>query len=143
MNRRLLVLLAVALAALLIAPIVLLLVARPTAAPSASPSGIRSTSSARPSATAPADGAIAFVDAESREDAAWYRIGADGGLIPPRLQIGTMAGGTTFERVMADPMVHPNAIVPLRPVLGVGDGVVVIVEDDRRRSTMRAVVAAS
>jgi len=143
MNRRWLALVAVALAALLIVPVVLILAARPVAAPSASPTDIRSTSSGYPSATAPADGAIAFVDAESPEDAAWYRIGADARQFPPRLQIGTMAGGATFERVMADPTVNPNAIVPLRPVLGVGDGVVVIVEDDRRRSTMRAVVAAS
>lgn len=143
MNRRWLALVAVAFAALLIAPIVLLLVARPVAAPPASPSGSSSAPSESPSPTVSVEGAIAFVDAESPEDAAWYRIDADARLFPPRLQIGTNAGGVTFERVMADPTADPNAIVPLRPVLGVGDGVVVIVEDDRRRSTMHAVVAAS
>jgi hypothetical protein len=143
MNRRWLALIAVALAPLLIAPVVLLLVARPVAAPSAGPSDLPSTPSGSPSPAAPADGAIAFVDAESPEEAAWYRIGADPRQFPPRLQIGTMAEGATFEREMADPTVNPNAIVPLRPVLGVGDGVVVIVEDDRRLSIMRAVVAAT
>lgn len=140
MNRRWLALIAVAPAALIVTPIVLLLVARPVAAPSATSSATPSD----PSPTASAQpGAIAFVDAASPEVAAWYRIGADQRLFPPRLQIGTMAEGVTFESVMADPTVHPNATVPLRPVLGVGDGVVVIIEDDGRRSTMRAVVAAS
>jgi len=139
MNRRWLALIAVALAALLIAPIVFLLVARPVAAPTASPA----TPFDSPSPSTSGEGAIAFVNAESPEDAAWYRIGPDARQFPPSLQIGTMAGGATFERVMADLRVNPNAIVPLRPVLGVGDGVVVIVEDDRRRSTMRAVVAVN
>ena len=142
MNRRWLALVAVALAALLIAPIVILLLARPVAAPPARPSDNPSASSEPPSPSESTDGAIAFVDAETPEDAAWYRIGGDARLFPPRLQVGTMAEGATFERVMVDPA-DPNAIIPLRPVLGVGDGVVVIVEDDGRRSTLRAVVAAS
>lgn len=143
MNRRWSVLVVAALAALLLVPAAILLVVAPVAAPSARQSDVPVSPSDAPSPSELEDSAIAFVDAGSPQEAAWYRIGGNPGQFPPHLQVGTMEEGVTFERVMADPTVPPNAIVPLRPVLGVGDGVVVIVEDDRRRSTLRAVVAAS
>ena len=144
MSRRPLVIAIVALLlALLLAPIVLLIFIGPVAAPSAIPSDTSTSPLQSLSPTPSAEAAIEFIDATSPDEAAWYQIGADARVFPPLLQIGTMAEGVTFELEMADPTVNPNATVPLRPVLGVGDGVVVIVEDDRRNSRLRAVVAAT
>ena len=138
MNPRWLALVIVGVAILLIAPIVLLVVAGGRL--SGSPAG-PSDPSASPSAPS-TEGEIAFADAASPEDAAWYRHGRDLQRFPPRLEVGTFAHGVTFEvewPINGD----PAAIIPLRPVLGVGDGVVVMVDDDGRRSTLRAIVAAT
>ncbi|MBA2634185.1 MAG: hypothetical protein H0U86_14505 [Chloroflexi bacterium] len=140
MNRRWLALIVAVLAAVVLAPIVLLLLQRGhspgSPAGSAEPAG-------SPSASAP-EGGIAFADAGSLDEAAWYRHGGDPRQFPPRLQIGTMAEGVTFEvELHTDPAGDPEAIIPLRPVLGIGDGVVVVVGDDGRRSTLRAIVAAT
>lgn len=87
---------------------------------------------------------IAFADPTAPEDAAWYRIGGDPKQFPPHIEIGTMSGGVTFDVEMRwDPSTAPGAILPLRPVLGVGGGVAVTVDDDGQHSSMQAVVAAS
>jgi hypothetical protein len=54
-----------------------------------------------------------------------------------------MSDGVTFDAELHFDMTDPAAIVPQRPVLGVGDGVVVIVDDDGRRSALRAIVGAT
>lgn len=141
MNRRWLALIAVLVAVMVLAPIVLLLFQRgqPT-------SGVPNESddpAASQSASIPSD-ALAFVDAASPDDAAWYRLGADLRQFPPRLQVGTMADGVTFEvELRSEPGANPEGPVLQRPVLGIGDGVVVVVEDDGARSRMRAIVAAT
>jgi hypothetical protein len=149
MPRRPAVILLVALlAALLLAPIVLLALAGP-AGDAEAPASLMATptsvpaSSAQASSTPPPDG-IAFTDALIPEDAAWYRIGDDPREGPTHVQVGTVVDGVTYEAPMqVDLGVNPDRIVPFRPVLGVGDGVVVLVDDDGRDSTMRAVVGAT
>ena len=141
MNRRWLALIVVLMAAMVLAPIVLLLLQRgqPT---SGAPAESNAPAASR-SASMPAD-AIAFVDAASPEDAAWYRLGADPTQFPPRLQVGTVADGVTFEvELRSEPGSNPDGPVLHRPVLGIGGGVVVVVEDDGTRSRMRAIVAAT
>lgn len=140
MNRRWLALIVVLLAVMVLAPIVLLLLQR--GEPSRSPAESDDPATTQ-SASIHAD-VIAFVKASSPVDAAWYRLGADPRQFPPRLQVGTMADGVTFEvELRSEPGANPEAIVLQRPVLGIGDGVVVVVEDDGRRSMMRAIVAAT
>ena len=141
MNRPWLAIIVVLLAVVVLAPIVLLLLQRgqPTAGvPDESDDPVASQS-----ASIPAD-AIAFVDAASPDDAAWYRVGADPRQFPPRLQVGTIADGVTVEVELAgNPRADPGAIVPQRPIFGIGDGVIVFVKDDGGRSILRAVVAAT
>lgn len=138
MRRRWVSIAVVVLAALFIALIALLALARPAEAPSPSASG--SPANATPSP----DAGIPFVEPPTPEEAAWFRIGADLGEFPPHLQIGTMERGVTFEapvRMIQNPV--GEIITPQRVVAGVAGGVAVTVEDDGRRSVMRAVVASS
>ena len=141
MNRGWVALIVVLVAVLVLAPIVLLLLQRgqPTSGvPDESDDPVASVG-----ASIPAD-AITFVDAVSPDDAAWYRLGGDLRQFPPRLQVGTMADGVTFEiELRSEPGANPDGPALQRPVLGIGDGVVVVVEDDGTRSRMRAIVAAT
>ena len=139
MNRpRLAAVIVLVLLVLLAAPIVLLALAGPVAAP-ASSTPVPSASPIGFSASQ-----IPFVEAASPEEAAWYRIGADPRLFPPHLQVGTMGEGETFDLALqVNPNMAPNATVPLRVVAGVGAGIVVMVDDDGHRSSVRAIVAST
>lgn len=151
MRGRWLAALGVVLGGLIVVAVALVAIARPTQAPPSNESAARSSESPVQSGASPApsehagpDARIPFTDPTSPEDAAWYRVGGDPGQFPPHLQVGTIDVGVTFDvELRFDPQVGPNAIVPQRPVMGVGGGVVVMVDDDGARSTVRAIVAAS
>jgi hypothetical protein len=151
MKRRWLALIVSALGAVVIAPLLFLVMASPTVAPTSTASDAgtpdatplhASVAPSPPAPTSSVPAAITFADARSPEDASWYRIGGERQQIPAAIQVGTVSGGVTFELgIHQNPSPGPNAIVPQRPVLGVAEGVVVLVEDDGSRSVLWAVVA--
>lgn len=63
---------------------------------------------------------------------------------PGRVHVGTMMEGVTRDvELRQPPIAAPGAVVAQRSVAGVAGGVVVTIEDDGRRSVMRAVIASS
>lgn len=144
MNRRWTVFGLAALAAMVVAPILLLLVVRPVEAPGGSPPASPGASVAASETATPSGRGITFTMATSPDDAAWYRIGRDPRAFPQHLEIGTTGEGATHDVVIDWAFAAaPGSIVPTRPIAGIVDGVVVIVDDDARTSTLSAVVAST